>query len=180
MSGRLRRPSRAGVQVSADGHTLENQFLRVTVDPKTGCITSLVNKKTNFDAIAAGGCGNRLQAFVDTPKDYDAWNIDADFEKVFTNLDMVDSVQTGRARCAARCLTRHRHWQASTFFEDITLYNGLPRVDIVMDIDWRERHKLLKAGFPLAACSPQATFEIPYGVHRAADHPQQQCRRCQV
>ncbi len=38
----------SGVQVSADGHTLENQFLRVTVDPKTGCITSLVNKQTQF------------------------------------------------------------------------------------------------------------------------------------
>ncbi len=153
----------AGVQVNADGHTLENQFLRVTVDPKTGCITSLVNKKTNFDAIAPGGCGNRLQAFVDTPKDYDAWNIDADFEKVFTNLDMVDSVRLAEHDALRAVLRVTRHWQASTFFEDITLYNGLPRVDIVMDIDWRERHKLLKAGFPLAASSPQATFEIPYG-----------------
>ena len=47
--------------------------------------------------------------------------------------------------------------------QDITLYNGLPRVDIVTDIDWHERHKLLKAAFPLAATSAQATFEIPYG-----------------
>jgi alpha-mannosidase len=34
---------------------------------------------------------------------------------------------------------------------------------VVMDIDWHERHKLLKTGFPLAASSPHATFEIPYG-----------------
>ncbi len=155
--------SAAGVQVSADGHTLENQFLRVTVDPKTGCITSLVNKKTNFDAIAAGGCGNRLQAFVDTPKEYDAWNIDADFDKVFTNLDMVDSVQLAEHNALRAVMRVTRHWQASTFVEDITVYNGLPRVDVVMDIDWHERHKLLKAGFPLAASSAHATFEIPYG-----------------
>ena len=142
---------------------LENQFLRVTVDPKTGCITSLVNKKTNFDAIAAGGCGNQLQAFVDTPKEYDAWNIDADFDKVFTNLDMVDSVQLAEHDALRAVLRVTRHWQASTFVEDITLYNGLPRVDVVMDIDWHERHKLLKAGFPLAATSPHATYEIPYG-----------------
>ena len=153
-----------GVQVSNDGHTLENQFVRVTVDPKTGCISSLINKKTNFDAIAAGGCGNQLQAFVDTPKDYDAWNIDADFEKVSTNLDMVDSVQLAEHDALRAVLRVTRHWQASTFVEDITLYNGLPRVDVVMDIDWHERHKLLKAGFPLAASSAQATFEIPYGT----------------
>ena len=122
-----------------------------------------MNKKTNFDAIAAGGCGNQLQAFVDTPKDYDAWNIDADFEKVFTNLDMVDSVRLAEHDALRAVLRVTRHWQASTFVEDITLYNGLPRVDIVTDIDWRERHKLLKAGFPLAASSPRASFEIPYG-----------------
>ena len=163
MPGQPRGAAAAGVQVSADGHTLENQFLRVTVDPKTGCITSLINKKTNFDAIAAGGCGNRLQAFVDTPKDYDAWNIDADFDKVFTNLDMVDSVQLAEHDALRAVMRVTRHWQASTFVEDITLYNGLPRVDVVMDIDWHERHKLLKAGFPLAASSAHATFEIPYG-----------------
>jgi alpha-mannosidase len=154
----------SGVQVSADGHTLENQFLRVTVDAKTGCITSLVNKQSKFDAIAAGGCGNLLQAFVDTPKEYDAWNIDADFDKVFTNLDMVDSVQLAEHNSLRAVIRVTRHWQASTFAQDITLYNRLPRVDIVTDIDWHERHKLLKAGFPLAASSPHATYEIPYGT----------------
>ncbi len=32
--------------------------------------------RTGFDYIAHGGCGNQLQFFKDTPKDYDAWNID--------------------------------------------------------------------------------------------------------
>jgi alpha-mannosidase len=122
-----------GVQVSADGHTLENRFLRLTVDPKTGCITSLVNKKTKFDAIAAGGCGNQLQAFVDTPKDHDAWNIDADFDKVVTNLDMVDSVRLAEHNSLRAVIRVTRHWQASTFVEDITLYNSSSRVDVVMD-----------------------------------------------
>ena len=36
-------------------------------------------------------------------------------------------------------------------------------VDIDNDIDWHERHVLLKAAFPLAATSDFATYEIPYG-----------------
>ena len=46
------------------------------VDKQTGCITSLFDKKTNFETLASGACGNQLQFFKDTPKDYDAWNID--------------------------------------------------------------------------------------------------------
>jgi alpha-mannosidase len=157
------RAASAKPAAQASGDILENQFLRVKVDAKSGCITSLVNKQTNFDAIAAGGCGNLLQAFVDTPKQYDAWNIDADFDKVFTNLDTADSVQMTEHNALRTVIRVTRHWQASTFVQDITLYQGLPQVDVVTDIDWHERHKLLKVGFPLAASSPEATYEIPYG-----------------
>ena len=153
-----------GVQVSDEDHTLENQFLKLHVDGKSGCITSLVNKQTQFNAIAAGGCGNLLQIFKDTPKEYDAWNIDADFDKVFTNLDTADSVQLTEHTPLRAVLRVSRHYQSSTFVQDLTLYKDLPRVDVVTDIEWHERHKLLKAAFPLAASSPQATYEIPYGA----------------
>ena len=36
----------------------------------------MVDKKTEMESIATGGCGNQLQFFKDTPKEYDAWNID--------------------------------------------------------------------------------------------------------
>jgi len=56
-----------------------------------------------------------------------------------------------------------RSWQHSKFVQDITLYAGLDRVDVINDIDWHETHVLLKAAFPLAATSDHATYEIPYG-----------------
>jgi alpha-mannosidase len=149
--------------LKAGGLTLENDFLRVTVDAQTGCIASLYDKKSNFESVASGGCGNQLIGFKDTPKDYDAWNIDSDFEKVFTNIDKVDSVELidkGPLRASIRVT---RTWQSSKFVQDITLYAGIDRVDVVNDIDWHETHILLKAAFPLAASSGEATFEIPYG-----------------
>ena len=51
-------------------------LLNVRVDKETGCISSIRDDKTKYEWIARGGCGNELQAFKDTPKDYDAWNID--------------------------------------------------------------------------------------------------------
>jgi alpha-mannosidase len=149
--------------LKANGLTLENDFLRVTVDPHSGCISSLFDKKSNFESIAAGGCGNELVAFKDTPKDYDAWNIDADFEKVFTNLDKADSAELTEQGPLRATIRVTRTWQKSKFVQDISLYAGLDRVDIANDIDWHETHILLKAAFPLAASSRAATFEIPYG-----------------
>jgi len=146
------------------GFTLENAKLRVVIDPKTGCITSLYDKRSNFETLAAGACGNALMAFQDTPKAWDAWNIDADFEKVSYKLDMVDSarvIESGPLRAVVRIT---RTWQHSRFAEDIVLYAGADYVDVVHDIDWHENHILLKAAFPLAATSKSATFEIPYGT----------------
>ncbi|HEY2461440.1 MAG TPA: glycoside hydrolase family 38 C-terminal domain-containing protein [Candidatus Acidoferrum sp.] len=149
--------------LKASGLTLENEFLRVTVDEKTGCTTSLFDKKSNFESVASGGCGNQLVAFKDTPRDYDAWNIDADFDKVFTNIDTADSVELTEQGPLRASIRITRKWQNSTFVQDIRLHAGLDHVDVANDIDWHETHILLKASFPLAASSGKATFEIPYG-----------------
>lgn len=154
----------APTDLRASDLTLENSLLRVVVDPHTGCITSLYDKHARFESIANGSCGNELQAFKDTPKDYDAWNIDADFEKEITKLDHADSVQLiekGPVRATIRVM---RTWRNSKFIQDIALYAGLGRVDVTNNIDWHETHVLLKAAFPLAASGPEATYEIPYGA----------------
>jgi alpha-mannosidase len=154
--------------LKASGTTLENNLVRVTVDPKSGCITSLFDKKANFETIAAGGCGNQLQTFKDTPKDYDAWNVDPGTYDHYTSLDNADSVELvdkGPLRASVRVT---HIWQSSKFVQDIVLTDDSPEVQIVNDIDWHETHVLLKASFPLAATSDKATFEIPYGsIERA-------------
>jgi alpha-mannosidase len=152
-------------ELHASGTTMENAALRVVVDPQTGCITSLFDKKTGFETLAAGSCGNELQAFKDTPKDYDAWNIDpGTLDQPPTRITQVDSVQVvqqGPMRAAIRVT---RHWQNSKFVQDIHLEAGSDQVVVVNNFDWHETHVLLKAAFALAATSPFATYEIPYGT----------------
>lgn len=151
--------------VKSSGTTIENAALRVVVDPQTGCITSLFDKKANFETLQKGGCGNELQAFKDTPKDYDAWNVDpGTFDVAPTLIHSVDSVklvESGPLRAMVRVT---RSWQNSKFTQDILLYGGADHVVVKNDIDWHETHVLLKAAFPLAASGPMATYEIPYGT----------------
>jgi alpha-mannosidase len=159
--------------VKASGTTLENGYLRVKVDPQTGCITSLFDKRTNTESLASsetdsGGpttfaCGNLLQAFHDKPKRWDAWNIDADFEKQHWDLDKADEVTLVEGGPLRAVIRVKKHFQSSTFVQDITMYAGVPRADVKMQVEWHEKHILLKVAFPLSAHSDKATFEIPYG-----------------
>ena len=150
--------------LKASGTTLENSALRVTVDPKTGCITSLYNKRSRFETLAPNTCGNGLITFRDEPKMFDAWNIDADFEKSFTKLDKASSVQLVESGLLRSVIRVTHSWQNSKFVQDIVLDSGSDEVNVVNDIDWHETHVLLKAAFDLAASSPMATYEIPYGT----------------
>jgi len=149
--------------VKGTATTLENEFLSLRLDPKTGCITSLVIKRDNYQTLAPGSCGNLLQAFQDKPKDYDAWNIDADFEKV--HWDILDAQEVRPILDGPLCpgFVVIKKFQNSTIRQTIRLCEGMQRVDIVNDVDWHEKHILLKAGFTVAAKSNHATYEIPFG-----------------
>lgn len=159
--------------IKAAPDSLENEFVRLKVDLKSGCVTSLFDKRSQTESLApaetdTGGpknlaCGNLLQAFYDKPKEWDAWNIDADFEKQHWDLDKADEVklvEDGPLRAVIRV---KKHFQHSTFVQDITMYAGVSRVDVRMHADWHEKHILLKVAFPLSAHSAHATYEIPYG-----------------
>jgi alpha-mannosidase len=150
--------------LKVSGTTLENSSLRVVVDAKTGCLTSLYDKKSGFETLAPNSCGNQLIAFQDTPKMFDAWNIDADFEDHATKLTGADSVQVVESGPMRALIRITRSWQSSKFVQDIIVYSGIDEVEVVNDIDWHETHVLLKAAFELAATSPTATYEIPYGT----------------
>ncbi|HTV57840.1 MAG TPA: glycoside hydrolase family 38 C-terminal domain-containing protein [Verrucomicrobiae bacterium] len=164
--------------LSATPDSLENAFIRLKIDPKTGCITSLFDKRSRTEAlalpVASEGspapspdglpCGDLLQAFVDKPKHWDAWNIDADFVDHHWDLMQADEVKLIENTPLRAVIRVRHHFQNSTFIQDVTMYAGVPRVDVRMQADWHERHILLKVAFPLSARNDNATFEIPYGA----------------
>ena len=158
--GRLNFPS----DLHVSGLTLENAALKVTVDANTGCITSLYHKADGFETLATGACGNQLETFKDKPLDDDAWNIDPGTLDHFTALDHADSVKLVEQSPLRAVIRVSRKWQSSTFVQDIALYSGSDQVEVVNNIDWHETHVLLKAAFPLATSSTEATYEIPYGT----------------
>ncbi len=162
------------VNVRAVGATtIHSGQLVVAVDGTTGCITSIrhaadlpsgvVDANSGEEAFAPGACGNQFQFFKDTPKQYDAWNIDpGTLDATPATITKADSVETLTASDGSDAVRVTSHWQNSKFVQTIHLEGDL--VDIENDIDWHEKHVLLKAAFPLAVKSDFATYEIPYGA----------------
>src|SRR6266853_1529136 len=132
--------------VQASRETLRNAYIQIKVDPKTGCITNLFDLRTQTETLApsetdSGGpktsvCGNLLQAFRDKPKQWDAWNIDSDFEKEHWDLDKADEVKLVESGPLRAVIRVKKHFQNSTFVQDITMYAGVPRVDVKMQAEW--------------------------------------------
>ena len=142
--------------------TLANEKLTVTIDRRTGCITSLLS--AGKESLAPGACGNQLQTYKDLPKNYDAWNIDpGTLDAAMTPITQVESISLaarGPLRAAVRIT---RKWGSSTFSQVIALDAGADNLVVENDFDWHETHVLLKAAFPLATTAAKATYEIPYG-----------------
>ncbi|HEY1805590.1 MAG TPA: glycoside hydrolase family 38 C-terminal domain-containing protein [Terracidiphilus sp.] len=152
---------------AAGAITIHDGRLGLVVDGTTGCITSLrvgvLDPNGGEETLAPGACGNQLQFFKDTPKQYDAWNIDpGTLDVPPSTIDKVDSVEETVASDGSSAVRVTYRWQNSKFVQTIRLDGD--QVDIDNDVDWHEKHVLLKAAFPLAVTSEFATYEIPYGT----------------
>jgi alpha-mannosidase len=161
-------------EVRAEGTTLENEFVLVEVNPRTGNISRLYDKVNRREALVPGEEANRLQLLEDIPDYWDAWNIKTTGREWF--LDEARRVTAGRRGPVQVSVVVEKDFlgpskarrapasdfPSSFFSQEIVLTAGLPRVDIRMKADWWEDHVLLKAVFPVDVVSRQAAYEIPY------------------
>jgi alpha-mannosidase len=162
---KAQEPASTELDESGNLIVLSSSALRVAVDKTTGCIVSLTGKVGSFETLASGACGNQLQFFKDTPKDYDAWNIDpGTLDVAPQTIAKADSVESTKLENGSSAIKVTYTWQKSKFVQTISIPYGRDYVDVENDFDWHEAHVLMKASFPLAATSDFATYEIPYGT----------------
>ncbi|MEG4044456.1 alpha-mannosidase [Microcoleus sp. Pol17_C1] len=150
---------------------LENEFIRATVDGKTGDLSSIWDKVNNREVLNAAG-GNQLQAFQDSGQYWDAWNIDPNYEKhqlPAPTLKEIAWVEQGEIRQSLRVV---RQIGKSEFCQDYIVEIGSPLLKIKTVADWQESHVLVKAAFGLNVEADFATCEIPGGAIARTTKPQ--------
>jgi alpha-mannosidase len=129
--------------------SVENGLLRVEWDER-GQLTSIWDKEAGREVLS--GPGNVLELHDDNPRRWDAWDLDIEhrnsFVKVSANGVFGDSEvrQTIRLDAVSRVIR----------FET--------------EVEWHERHKILKVAFPVAVRAREATYEVQFGHVRRPAH----------
>ncbi|WP_016952825.1 alpha-mannosidase [Anabaena sp. PCC 7108] len=149
---------------------LENEYLRVQVNPETGDLESVFDKTQQREIL--NGAGNQLQAFEDSGQYWDAWNIDPDYNTKplpATELKSIQWLEFGNIQQRLRVV---RQLGNSQFCQDYILQTGSPLLKIANTVNWQENQVLVKTAFPLNVAADFATYEIPCGAIRRSTNPQ--------
>lgn len=146
---------------------LENDLVRIEIDPASGWLTSYLDKRTGVDVLRGTDPATHTQICADPT---DTWG-----------HRVVSYAWPGEPMAVTRVLLREsgplramvrveRAWGASTLSEDLILDADSAALHVDVTIDWRERAHLLKMRFPTALAGPRVTYQIPYAeIERPVD-----------
>jgi alpha-mannosidase len=154
---------------------IENATFRIAIDPVSGWLKSIVDKRSGKELLA--GPGNELQMLEDRPKAWDAWNVGLTGTKYPLRLKSIRLTEQCPLRSVLRVTWDYlkpgtkkdfpaEEYASSFFTQDVILYNGVDRIEFVTGADWWEEKTMLKVAFPVTVADTVATYEIPYGSIR--------------
>jgi alpha-mannosidase len=148
---------------NTSSHGIETPFFKVRLDKK-GAIKSLYAKHLRRELFQKGKCGNVFATFRDIPKQFEAWNIDADFEKHKIDawkIKQIKIIEHGPLRATIRLEFKSEN--GSAIIQNVHFYHQSPRIDFQTRIRWHEKQVLLKVVFPINMKTSRATYGIQFG-----------------
>ncbi|MFF4301627.1 alpha-mannosidase [Streptomyces sp. NPDC001601] len=151
----------APVPREGGGYVLDNHLLRVEIDGR-GLVVSVYDRAADREAIAPGQAANLLQLHPDFPNQWDAWDVDAFYRNVGSDLTEVTALEAegGAVRV-------ERAFGGSRVTQLLSVPADAKRLDIDTEVDWHETERFLKLAFPLDVKADRYASETQFGhVHR--------------
>lgn len=162
-------PEVSAVPRNGGGFTLTNGLLRVGIDGR-GLVVSVYDRVADRETVAPGAAANLLQIHPDFPNMWDAWDVDAFYRNVVTDLTGADEVVLGAVSGEAATVRVTRTFGASRVVQTLTLARGQRRLDLGTEVDWHETEKFLKAAFPLDLHAERYAAETQFGHYHRPTH----------
>jgi len=158
-----------------DGLVVKNEFFTAVISG-CGAITSLVDNRSGFEYVEEGKALNTLRMYRDVNTCYDAWELGSMYEENEEKLPcsrLTDvAEEEGRVILTLNCTTPYMSFDQKVIFSADS-----SRIDFITDIDWQERHRLLKADFPTGIFTKEMVSEIGYGAIKRPTHKSRQYDR---
>ncbi|MCL2043064.1 MAG: alpha-mannosidase [Treponema sp.] len=148
------------IKISAD--CMENIYFAIKLNSK-GQFSSIYDKTANRELLPAGQCANVIMSYEDKPCGGDAWDINHFYTEQSWEIDQIESISVTAHGLVYATLRIDRKYLNSTITQYITMYAGIPRIDIGYDIDWKEKQILVKSLFPFDINTDEAAFDIQFG-----------------
>jgi len=155
-------PGPAKSPLHAAGTVLENQWIRLELDPVTGRIASLVLRDRGRDIADLADPSRARARVVDDPSDTWSHRLLAYRDEIgaFESAS-VELIEAGPVRAMLRVDSTYGD---SRLIEEFSLTATGDSVQVGVTLDWREQSKLLKLRFPTRLVGSIAAYEIPYGA----------------
>jgi alpha-mannosidase len=140
---------------------LENIYLRVEIEAKTGVISQIFDKRSQKKILQSP---SELQFFEDKGQYWDAWNIDPNYENKKLESVTLESIEIPENCSLLVAIQIVQKFRNSTFIQEIQLTAFEPFITINNFVDWQEEYTLVKVAFPVNWQASYATYEIPMGT----------------
>ncbi len=148
---------------------VETDWATLVLDGKGG-IQSLQYGQDSRELVEDGRALNTLTLGEDYPISWDAWDIESDsLQKQLKLTTIQETAHLEDVYC--HCLYYEaKIGRASTLKQRMVIYKKIARIDFETEVDWHERHTLLRAVFPTTMRSDSALYDVPFGYVRRSTH----------
>lgn len=151
--------------LSITSHSLENDWLSLEIDPKTGYFKRIYDKKNHKEVLKEPGAVPVVIKDLSDTWSHNVFKFKEEIGK-FAN-PTIKVLETGRVRGRVRIKSIFNN---STLIQDVILYRELNIIECRVTVNWQEKQCVLKLSFPVNVNSPQVTYQIPYGfIERPPD-----------
>lgn len=155
-------------ELKAEKDTLENSRLKVTFDMWSGQLKSVYDKANDRELFSSPGAVPIVidEFNADTwghDIEDDMWNDVYRYNNVIGQFSdaKITLLEKGPVRATVRVESFYGKSKLTQYF---SLCEGSDSLDVRTQIDWQEKHKMLKLCFPVNADNGTAYYEVPFGV----------------
>ncbi|MGK3951606.1 alpha-mannosidase [Microbacterium sp. I2] len=149
-------------RLSTGDTLLENHLLRVVISSE-GAITSLIDRQSEREIIPPGSAAGELRLHHDTPTTWDAWDLDKHYLARAIEPDGSVDVSILEIAPGVPAVVITRDIGASSARIEYRLSPVEARLEVSIDLDWREDEKLLKYMLPLDVHADRVATEVGFG-----------------